>query len=241
MEAERHQLVQLQPSRRRDTPDRKCRARDEQAGVHRLRLTIDYQLSTRSIGFSSKEYDAKSGLSYYGFRYYDPASGRWMTREPSGYDGPNLYWFVHNSPLVNVDYLGRWSEYLHGNSNVPPNPMHEGGFEPLGEGDYSGEDRDYDPFSPVNTWRHFRDLPDSQVDVDLAILCCDSEAFRSAMHQGQDFFSHYDQGWRWWFGGHIWGGHVPDYPDVNEEQYDRAKRWTRDQEQRWRRDCGQIP
>ena len=31
--------------------------------------------------FSTKYYDAESGLYYYGYRYYSPELGRWLTRE----------------------------------------------------------------------------------------------------------------------------------------------------------------
>jgi RHS repeat-associated protein len=68
---------------------------------------------TRSLAFSSKEYDAKSGLSYYGYRYYDAESGRWMTKEPTGKDGPNLYTFLSN-PLSLLDYRGLYAYYNSG-------------------------------------------------------------------------------------------------------------------------------
>jgi RHS repeat-associated protein len=57
--------------------------------------------------FSTKYTDAETGLLYYGFRYYDPAHGRWLGRDPyeeSG--GANLYGFVQNSPTWAVDPLG---------------------------------------------------------------------------------------------------------------------------------------
>lgn len=44
----------------------------------------------------------------YGYRYYDPVTGRWPSRDPieeSG--GVNLYGFVDNSPIIWVDFLGR--------------------------------------------------------------------------------------------------------------------------------------
>jgi RHS repeat-associated protein len=57
--------------------------------------------------FSSKEYHANAGLYYYGFRFYDPANQRWISRDPLGEAGGiNLYQFVGNSPLNRVDPLG---------------------------------------------------------------------------------------------------------------------------------------
>ncbi|MEW6296040.1 MAG: RHS repeat-associated core domain-containing protein [Candidatus Diapherotrites archaeon] len=57
--------------------------------------------------FSTKPYDEKTGLSYYGYRYYVPALGRWLTRDPLGEEGEiNLYGFVGNDPVNFVDPLG---------------------------------------------------------------------------------------------------------------------------------------
>jgi RHS repeat-associated protein len=57
--------------------------------------------------FSTKRYDEKTGLSYYGYRYYSPALGRWMTRDPlEEAGGINLYEFVKNNPLSFVDPFG---------------------------------------------------------------------------------------------------------------------------------------
>lgn len=57
--------------------------------------------------FSSKRLDEESGHIYYGRRYYDPLSGRWLTPDPIGFqDGMNLYAFVHNNPLNTIDLYG---------------------------------------------------------------------------------------------------------------------------------------
>ena len=44
-------------------------------------------------GFSTKEYNPKSGLSYFGARYYDPAVGRFVTKDPLswGPDDPRMF------------------------------------------------------------------------------------------------------------------------------------------------------
>ncbi len=58
--------------------------------------------------FSTKYYDVEANLYYYGYRYYSPELGRWITRDPIEEDGgDNLYAFVHNNPLINYDILGR--------------------------------------------------------------------------------------------------------------------------------------
>jgi len=60
--------------------------------------------------FSTKPQDAevaKAPLYYYGYRYYDPATGRWPSRDPiEERGGVNLYGFVGNEGVNWVDYLG---------------------------------------------------------------------------------------------------------------------------------------
>lgn len=56
---------------------------------------------------SSKRYDPETGFTLYGLRYYSPAIGRWITPDPSGFaDGPNLYAYARNNPLMYVDLYG---------------------------------------------------------------------------------------------------------------------------------------
>jgi RHS repeat-associated protein len=57
--------------------------------------------------FSTKRYDDKTGLSYYGYRYYNSCTGRWITRDPLGdAGGINLYGFVGNDAVNMIDSLG---------------------------------------------------------------------------------------------------------------------------------------
>ncbi len=57
--------------------------------------------------FSTKQYDEPTGLSIYPFRFYNPAIGKWMTRDPLGEAGGiNLYNFTSNNPVNIVDPLG---------------------------------------------------------------------------------------------------------------------------------------
>jgi RHS repeat-associated protein len=57
--------------------------------------------------FSTKEYDIQTGLSYYGYRFYNPSVGRWMTRDPLEESvGINLYEFVLNNPVNIIDPEG---------------------------------------------------------------------------------------------------------------------------------------
>lgn len=59
------------------------------------------------FGFSTKYTDEESALLYYGFRYYQPTTGRWLTRDPiEEQGGANLYGFVGNNSTNDVDPLG---------------------------------------------------------------------------------------------------------------------------------------
>ena len=74
--------------------------------------------------FSTKYWDQESGLYYYGYRYYSPELGRFLSKDPIegfaiqkgdlhqiiGAKSKNLYFFVHNSPISTVDLLGLVSE-----------------------------------------------------------------------------------------------------------------------------------
>jgi RHS repeat-associated protein len=59
------------------------------------------------LGFSSKELDASVGLLYFGFRFYDPTSGKWLTPDPIGQSGGlNAYRAFDSNPIVFIDALG---------------------------------------------------------------------------------------------------------------------------------------
>lgn len=79
--------------------------------------------------FSTKYRDAESLLYYYGFRYYEPVLGRWLSRDPieeSG--GLNLHAFVLNNPFEGVDILG-FGTYRLGNK-MDPHPAPDIGAGP---------------------------------------------------------------------------------------------------------------
>ncbi len=60
--------------------------------------------------FSTKPLDFETGLFYYGYRYYDPVTGRWPSRDPiEERGGVNLYVFVANKAAASVDILGNAS------------------------------------------------------------------------------------------------------------------------------------
>ena len=61
--------------------------------------------TTRSAG--CRRYDEESDLYYFRNRYYDPQHGRFLSRDPMGYqDSYCLYQFVNNNPVCYVDPMG---------------------------------------------------------------------------------------------------------------------------------------
>jgi RHS repeat-associated protein len=58
------------------------------------------------ICLTGKDRDTDLGLYYFGARWYDPEIGRWISREPTGIDGLNLYTFCHNNAVNSFDPNG---------------------------------------------------------------------------------------------------------------------------------------
>ena len=62
---------------------------------------------TEEFPFSHLDHSKNNNLAYYGYRYYDPVTGRWPSRDPIGEDGgENLYGFISNDGINYFDYLG---------------------------------------------------------------------------------------------------------------------------------------
>jgi insecticidal toxin complex protein TccC len=61
------------------------------------------EVNYKTVRYSGKERDA-TGLYYYGYRYYQPWAGRWLSADPAGtVDGLNLFRMVRNNPVIFVD------------------------------------------------------------------------------------------------------------------------------------------
>ena len=59
------------------------------------------------FGFQGQFLDWESGFYNYGYRYYSPPLGRWLSKDPIEEEGGvNLYGFVENSGMNGVDLLG---------------------------------------------------------------------------------------------------------------------------------------
>src|SRR5439155_24025868 len=58
--------------------------------------------------WTGRELDAETGLQYNRARYYDAATGRWISQDPLGFDAgdSSLYRYVKNAPSANADPSG---------------------------------------------------------------------------------------------------------------------------------------
>ena len=69
--------------------------------------SVEDMAEVNPFGFSTKYTDNETDFVYYGYRYYSPALGRWLSRDPiEEQGGLNLYAFVNNDPVNKWDKLG---------------------------------------------------------------------------------------------------------------------------------------
>jgi RHS repeat-associated protein len=61
-----------------------------------------------AVGFAGGLYDAETGVVRFGARDYEPTTGRWVSKDPTGFagDGPGLYLYVHGDPVNFIDAEG---------------------------------------------------------------------------------------------------------------------------------------
>jgi RHS repeat-associated protein len=60
-----------------------------------------------SYTYTGREWDKETGLYYYRARYYDPMEGRFISKDPIGFDGgANLFAYTANNPVDRVDPEG---------------------------------------------------------------------------------------------------------------------------------------
>jgi RHS repeat-associated protein len=102
------------------------------------------------FGHSTKRGDFKSGLLYFGYRFYVPHMERWLNRDPIGTNGGlNIYGYVEQNPIMYVDHFGLFkvcrrplsyfdSYMSSGATGTNLGIFHEHGFYEDGTGDNTG-------------------------------------------------------------------------------------------------------
>lgn len=89
----------------------------------------DNELQVHDLGESPK-----MQVVYYGYRYYDPATGRWPSRDPiEERGGTNLYAFVGNDGVRKLDFLGREFKEIKNDGGTPSMLNNNGIFPKKGQ------------------------------------------------------------------------------------------------------------
>jgi RHS repeat-associated protein len=80
---------------------------------------IEKEAVNNPFRYSGELWDSTTDLQYLRARWYDPSDGRFINEDT--YEGDitnplslNLYTYVHNNPLINVDPSGHWCESANG-------------------------------------------------------------------------------------------------------------------------------
>jgi RHS repeat-associated protein len=80
---------------------------DYDAWGRRTKLSGDVDAD---FGYTGHFFHEPSGLHLAPYRAYDANLGRWLSVDPMGLDeGPNLYAYVENNPITNVDPSGLYT------------------------------------------------------------------------------------------------------------------------------------
>jgi RHS repeat-associated protein len=70
-------------------------------------LRVTDEATNNPFRFSTKYEDTETGFLYYGYRYYNPGTGRWLSRDSLGENASaNLYDILINDSVDAVDLLG---------------------------------------------------------------------------------------------------------------------------------------
>lgn len=79
-----------------------------QGAAHNYRPMICLsQTSKHQERCRPRSHRSRPHVAYYGYRYYDPVTGRWPSRDPiEERGGVNLYGFIGNNPFSSIDILG---------------------------------------------------------------------------------------------------------------------------------------
>jgi RHS repeat-associated protein len=76
-------------------------------------VLTDSAPGTQPFGFAGGPYDSDTGLTRFGARDYDPATGKWTTKDTAGLEGGlNVYEYAANDPINQIDPSGNdWRDW----------------------------------------------------------------------------------------------------------------------------------
>ena len=87
-------------------------------------ITDTHSALTIPFGFAGGLRDPDTGLVRFGYRDYDPDTGRWTAKDPIFFAGgdTNLYGYVLNDPVNLIDPLGLWTFKYAAGGHAPTGP-----------------------------------------------------------------------------------------------------------------------
>jgi RHS repeat-associated protein len=162
--------------------------------------------------FTGERWEAYSQLLFLRARYYEPSSGRFLTKDPWSGDLQHPltlqgWLYVRNNPTNAIDPSG-WYDY---------NEVHYGltrqwafeiasGFGPILDPERIAEaiaagDRRTDTNIRLTSVTcitcHFCDPDRTRAHMNDAVNSCNPYFFGHILHQAQDFYSHWNEGYHW--------------------------------------------
>jgi RHS repeat-associated protein len=133
------------------------------------------------IRFQGQYFDAETGLHYNRHRYYDPACGRYVSRDPLGLaGGRNLHVYAGNNPVRGIDPLGLadinlfpTSETIRTSAENIPRP--QGAFMVGGHGNQNVMvDGSHNPISPQQMAARIKAHPSYTEGQHVVLLSCNT-------------------------------------------------------------------
>ncbi|MBN1536356.1 MAG: RHS repeat-associated core domain-containing protein [Anaerolineales bacterium] len=187
-----------------------------------------YDGVTTPYGYTGEYTDAASGMVYLRARYYNPAQGRFVSRDvwegdeikPLSY---NSWVYAYSNPTNIIDPSGMYGIQVHYHltralvdywaSVIPISGIIIGNIENFGKviGDW---DQHVDqaplllPVNPLGIPCHFMDYDHTIAHVEESISSRKIYLFGAALHQLQDYFSHWNEGYTILTGGHAWDSYI---------------------------------
>ena len=81
---------------------------------------LEEQKPSNDVLFSIIKIGIGEGEAFFCYRHYSPETGTFISPEPTGIDGPNLYWYTQNNPMNYIDPTGldRVEVLLEGGTHV---------------------------------------------------------------------------------------------------------------------------
>ncbi|MBU1685319.1 hypothetical protein KJ662_03625 [Patescibacteria group bacterium] len=205
-------------------------------GSERVKETFN-GVPITDLGFTGQRLDDETGLNYYGARYYDPVTGRFITMDPlllnldkmsqaqrnaflSNPQNLNMYSYVQNNPVRYTDPTGMYEEDIH--MYLTNFLAVSAGFSDMDAFSIGLYDQLTDTDPATTPWRlenkqyHFPEKNDLEKLAMEAIGTLENKAIGRYLHATQDSYAH--AGFKAELGGHIWLGRLPDKTYLDQKR-----------------------